>query len=182
VRALQYLEEHALVELRASDVRLRLMRVDDGKTEVEPVTAELAARFERREQQEIARLQEVLALVTLAECQTNALTSHFGEQLTGPYGHCSFCVEGYAQVLPRAPAPSPIERVVSRTSFRALVRDHPLALAEARQQARFLCGLSSPALARERLGAHAWFGVLNEHRFETVLAWCADTAADGVPH
>ncbi len=174
VRALQYLEEHVLVELRASDVRLRFARVDDdGETAVEALVAELAARFERREQQEIARLEEVLALVSLAGCQTNALTSHFGEQLAGPCGHCTFCVEGRAQVLPRAPAPAPIERVVSRTGFRALVGDHPLALGEARQQARFLCGLSSPALARERLGAHAWFGVLNEHRFQAVLAWCA---------
>jgi ATP-dependent DNA helicase RecQ len=186
VRALQYLDEHALVELRASDVRLRFTRVD-APTVTEPssvgalpaaelarIVAELSERFERREQQEVARVEEVLALVSLAGCQTSALTSHFGEQLAGPCGHCSFCVEGCAQVLPRAPALAPIGRVVERTGFRALVRDHPLALAEVRQQARFLCGLSSPALARERLGGHAWFGVLHEHRFATVLDWCAD--------
>jgi ATP-dependent DNA helicase RecQ len=172
VRALQYLEEHALVELRASDVRLRFTRVD-GRAAVDAprVVAELSQRFERREQQELARVEDVLALVCLAACQTNALTSHFGEQLASPCGHCSFCVEGRAQVLPRAPAVAPIERVVERAGFRALVRDHPLALAEPRQQARFLCGLGSPAQTRERLGAHAWFGVLREHRFAAVLDW-----------
>ena len=120
----------------------------------------LVERFERREQQELVRLQQVLALVTLAGCQTNALTSYFGEELVGACGHCSFCADGRAQVLPRAPAPTSIDRVVYRTSFRALVRDHPHALGQARQQARFLCGLSSPALGRQRLGGHPLFGVL----------------------
>jgi ATP-dependent DNA helicase RecQ len=172
VRALQYLEEHALIELRASDVRLRFQRAD-SRTAVEPIVAELSARFEHRERQEIGRLQEVLALVTLAGCQTNALTSHFGEPLVGPCGHCSFCVDGRAQVLPPAPAVAAPGRVVDRTSFRALVHDHPHALGEARQQARFLCGLGSPALGRERLGAHPLFGALEEHRFADVLEWCA---------
>jgi ATP-dependent DNA helicase RecQ len=180
VRALQYLEEHDLVELRASEVRLRFARVDQGTTELEALVAELRERFERREQQEIARVQEVLALVTLAGCQTNALTSHFGEELPEPCGHCSFCLSGTPQVLPAAARAPAIDRVVDRTSFRALVRDHPTQLGEPRQQARFLCGLSSPALSRARLSSSPLFGLLAEQRFGEVLDWCSgdqDTAS-----
>jgi ATP-dependent DNA helicase RecQ len=173
VRALQYLEAQDLVELRASEVRLRFARVDQPAAEVQSVLGELRQRFDRREQQEIARVQEVLALVTLAGCQTNALTSHFGEELPGPCGHCSFCLAGQAQVLPPVARVPAIDRVVDRTSFRALVRDHPIPLGEPRQQARFLCGLSSPALSRARLGSSPLFGLLAEHRFVEVLDWCA---------
>jgi ATP-dependent DNA helicase RecQ len=45
-------------------------------------------------------------------------------------------------------------------------------LGEARQRARFLCGLSSPAVGRARLGRHALFGALEDRRFTEVLAWC----------
>jgi ATP-dependent DNA helicase RecQ len=172
VRALQYLEERALVELRASDVRLRFTRSDVPPANLPEVVETLLERFERRERQEIGRLQEVLALVTLQGCQTDALTRHFGEALPGPCGHCSFCVDGRAQVLPPPPELPPVDRLVERVRFRVLVRDHPSALGEARQRARFLCGLSSPALNRERLSAHALFGVLTEHRFDDVLRWC----------
>jgi ATP-dependent DNA helicase RecQ len=173
IRALQYLEEHELVELRASEVRLRFTRVDQPAAELEAVADALTQRFERREQQEIGRIQDVLGLVTLDGCQTNALTSHFGEVLAGPCGHCSFCRTGRAQVLPRAPRVPALDRVVDRTSLRALVRDHPAALGEPRQQARFLCGLSSPALSRARLGSNPLFGVLAGYRFREVLDWCS---------
>jgi ATP-dependent DNA helicase RecQ len=56
--------------------------------------------------------------------------------------------------------------------FAELVAAHPAALGEPRQQARFLCGLSSPALTAARLGRHALFGALDEYPFPEVLAWC----------
>jgi ATP-dependent DNA helicase RecQ len=172
VRALQYLEERERIELRASEVRLRFTRVDQLAAELEPLVDALAERFERRERQEIERIQQVLALVTLAGCQTNALTSHFGETLPRPCGHCSFCLTRRAQVLVCEPELPSIDRVMDRAAWRALVREQPAVLGEPRQQARFLCGLSSPALSRARLSSSPLFGVLGEHRFGEVLNWC----------
>jgi ATP-dependent DNA helicase RecQ len=154
-------------------VRLRFTRVDQPTAQLDSAVETLVLRFEHREQQEIARMQEVLALVTHAGCQTNALTSHFGEELAGPCGHCSFCLSGRAQVLPQVAAVASIDRLLDRARLRALVREQPQALGEARQQARFLCGLSSPAVSRARLSSNSLFGVLDEHRFGDVLAWCA---------
>jgi len=57
------------------------------------------------------------------------------------------------------------------TGLGALRAKHPRALAEPRQVARFLCGLTSPALTREKLSRHPWFGVLAERRFADVLAF-----------
>ena len=44
------------------------------------------------------------------------------------------------------------------------------ALREPRALARFLCGLSSPAFTRARLGRHPRFGALEEWPFASVLA------------
>ena len=50
----------------------------------------------------------------------------------------------------------------------------PDALGEPRQQARFLCGLTSPALSRARLGRNPLFGALEFLRFADVLVWCEE--------
>ena len=62
---------------------------------------------------------------------------------------------------------------VNESTF-AEVRDaHPAALGKPRQQARFLCGLSSPAVISARLSRHPLFGALEPYPFKEVLAWCA---------
>ena len=43
-----------------------------------------------------------------------------------------------------------------------------------RQEARFLCGLSSPATTRARLGRHPLFGGLADVPFERILAMAED--------
>ena len=60
-----------------------------------------------------------------------------------------------------------------------LLHEHhvPTALGEPRQQARFLCGLSSPAITQARLARNPLFGVLEAHRFADVLTWCQQQAS-----
>jgi ATP-dependent DNA helicase RecQ len=173
LRAMHHLEDRKLVELRASEARLRFARIDDPPRQAPELVEALLVRFERREQQEVGRLQQVLALVEHTGCQTNLLTSYFGERLPTACGHCSFCESGQAQVLPAPPRPAPIDTLVEPGRFRRLCEAYPGALGEPRQQTRFLCGLSSPALSHARLSAEPLFGVLAEHRFGDVLAWCS---------
>jgi ATP-dependent DNA helicase RecQ len=172
LRALHYLEEHGQIELRPSEARQRFSRVDDGATDRDAVLATLEERFQRREQQEIARIQHVLALVEHAGCQTAALVGYFGEQLAEPCGHCSFCASAHAVQLPASTSPRLIADQLDGAGFAALCRAHPSALGDVRQQARFLCGLSSPAVSQARLSRNPFFGLLEEHRFADVMAAC----------
>jgi ATP-dependent DNA helicase RecQ len=174
VRALQYLEEHGSIELRASDLRLRFTRVDNGTTDAQTLIATLEQRFRRREDQEIARLQQVLALVEEKDCQTAALVGYFGERLAAPCGHCTSCQTGQARALPPVPPRPAIEQYIDRAVLAELCSAYPGALGDPRQQARFLCGLSSPAITQARLSRNQLYGVLEAHRFADVLTWCRD--------
>ena len=174
VRALEYLEERGWAQVRASDVRQRYTRLPESEAmDAEVLVAELRDRFEKRETQEQARLQQVLDLVTADKCQTNALVGYFGERRGGPCGHCTFCATGRAAVLPPVREEAPADTRMNWAEWEALRAAQPTALGEARQAARFLCGLSSPALMRAKLTKHALFGALETIRFGSVMAWCA---------
>jgi ATP-dependent DNA helicase RecQ len=169
-RALEVLEEKAMIELRASEVRNRYTCLKPD-SDTEQLTSELTARFLKREQLERDRLQQVLALVTHAGCQTAFLAAHFGEVLHEPCGHCTYCATGRAQSLPPlAPAP-PLPGGLDVAAFSSLRRQHQDALAEPRSAARFLCGLTSPAFARAKISRHPLFGSLSDYPFHDVMAW-----------
>ncbi|MBV9850788.1 MAG: RecQ family ATP-dependent DNA helicase, partial [Armatimonadetes bacterium] len=171
VRALEYLEERGWAQVRASDVRQRYTRLRESE-DIEALVAELRGRFEKREAQEQARLQQVLDLVTHDGCQANALVGYFGETRSAPCGHCTHCATGRTAILPPAYEAPPIETLLDLAEWQALRAAHPAALGEARQAARFLCGLGSPALMRAKLTKHPLFGTLEAMRFGDVLAWC----------
>jgi ATP-dependent DNA helicase RecQ len=175
LRALQYLDDQGLIELRASEARLRFSRIDAGSADLGTLVDTLMDRFARREEQEIARLQQVLGLVQEPSCQTAALVGYFGETLAAPCGHCSSCAGPHRSQLPADCPPAPIAQQLDESAFASLCSAQPDALGEPRQQARFLCGLTSPALTQARLSRHALFGTLQEQRFGDVLAWCQRT-------
>ncbi len=171
VRALEVLEERGLAELTAADLRHRYERLV-GHADRDARVADLASRFAKREAQEIERLAQVLALAERADCHTNALVAHFGEVRRAPCGHCVPCRTGKVSPLPRpAPAP-PLPGDLDVSAVRALTSKHRDALGSPRQRARWLVGLTSPALTRAKLTRHALFGALAGRSFREVLEWC----------
>ena len=172
VRALDYLGEQGWAEVRVSEVRQRYRRLRPAE-DAQALVAELARRFEARERQEIARVAQILALITHDGCQVNALVGHFGESRAAPCGHCTHCLTGRPQLLPGPPPRRPLSAELDLAALRALCADQPAALAGPRQLARLLCGLGSPALTRARLTRHPLFGAAEDRPFAEVLAWCA---------
>ncbi len=176
VRAIEYLEQQGWAEVRVSDVRQRYRRLRSTEDE-SALVAELCQRFGAREAQEIARVHRVPALVTHEGCQVNALVGYFGERRVAPCGHCTHCLNGGAPTLPAPRAHAALPGEIDQRGFVALCAEQPRALADTRQQARFLCGMNSPALTRARLTRHPLFGAAEERPFTEVLAWCAKEAA-----
>jgi ATP-dependent DNA helicase RecQ len=173
VRALEYLAEHGWTVLRTADVRQRFtrLRAEEGPA---ALSAELLRRCLEHEAREVRRVRQVLDLVTQDGCQTAALVGYFGEALGRPCGHCSFCLTGQPQTLPPTPELPPLPADMDVAGFHACRDAHPEALGEPRQAARFLCGLSSPALTRSKLSSHPLFGALEGRRFAEVLEWVTE--------
>ncbi len=171
IRAMELLEEKGAAEVRAADARSRYHRLRESE-DVNSIVDDLVERFSRREVAEISRVQDVLELVEQEGCQTNALVGYFGEIRDAPCGHCSFCATGKAAKMPPEKELPPLESSISSEEVSEVRAQFPAALGESRQLARFLCGLSSPAQAKARIGRHALFGKLENYRFGEVLAWC----------
>jgi ATP-dependent DNA helicase RecQ len=166
VRALDYLAEQGLLEVRAAGLRhpYRWLRPPE---DLDALAQDLHQRTLERETREIARLDQVLTLAAHDGCQTAFLAAHFGEHLPRPCGHCSWCENGGHPAKLYPPAPVHLDEVGLRRAA-ALRQEFP-DLAEPRALARFLTGLPSPRLTRSKLKAHPLFGAFAQVPFAEVL-------------
>jgi ATP-dependent DNA helicase RecQ len=165
----------AIAELEAAgDAALMLSHVRQGfrvkkdPGDLKDLSANLAETFIRREQADLVRIRQVLGLASCKGCLTNYLTIHFGEKLAEPCGHCDRC-RGLPPTVIRRTKPRRVTDDEWRR-IRAVVNEGHAALGSPRQLARFLCGMSSPAATRARLGRHDAFGLLGDLPFSEVLA------------
>lgn len=167
VRALDYLAEQNLIELKAEGVR-QTFRLLQTPSDLKSLGSELYRRLIEREKREIDRLQQVLALAGHDGCQVALLAEHFGERLPQPCGHCSWCTGGRRPVRLLARREAVIDDALWQR-VRALAAEKRDVLGAPRPLARFLCGLTSPRLSAAKLGGHPLFGALSHVPFAKVL-------------
>ena len=170
VRALEVLHERGLIHLASSDVRQRYVRLRETEN-ADELVSELTRRFDHREAREIERLGQVLEVIELDSCQTNALTAYFGEVRQAPCGHCSFCRTGQETFMPDEEELPELPDKLDLQNWQELCRENSGALGLPRQKARFLCGLSSPALSKAKLTRNPLFGIWDARPFSDVLDW-----------
>ena len=131
--------------------------------------------FAERERRDVERLNEVLTFAQHRGCLTRWLMHYFGEEMAADCGTCTSCKEhekGGTDESPREipqsePPPITVQHVAA---IRELIDERHAALHNSRQLARFLCGLTSPATTRARLGRHESYGLLERIPFGDVLA------------
>ncbi len=166
VRALDYLAEMGWIELEAAGVRNRFA-VLEKPSDLDVLAADLHGRTERREERELSRIRQILALFQHEGCLAGELGAHFGEHLQEPCGHCSWCLGKKALLLPPRQRPHVDE---SRWKEVEAIRAEKAALlGDSRALARFLCGLSTPKSSKAKLGSHPLFGIFFEVPFAAVL-------------
>lgn len=167
IAALDYLDQQGDLQLQASGVRhgYRLAnRVEDPSMLIES----LLDRFTTREQNDLSRIHDVVELIESPNCLTQTLLNYFGEQRE-PCGHCGRCLGANAKPLAGvAPKLSESDRGI----IRKVASERHAALATARQLARFLCGVASPATSRAKLRSHESFGRLVHIPFGEVMQAC----------
>ncbi len=170
VQALNYLESQGDLQLKVAGLRQAYrIKARPDEDEQEALREVLIERFQTREENDIGRLQQVIGLVEQEGCIVRRLLAYFGEDLGQDCGHCGRC-EG----KPAAPIPAPREvpsaAVISqRLEEVGEMAANSRALRTPRQRTRFLCGIGSPGITREKLGRHALFGSLATAPFKEVL-------------
>lgn len=168
VRALDYLSEQGWLELETQGTRNQFQRLKMPE-DLTALARQMHQRTMQREASELARLRDVVKLIEHDGCQVAALCQHFGEQRDMPCGHCTWCLNGRTAAQLTQATITPIDdRLLVQA--RDLARKHPQALADATLLARFLCGVSSPALAKAKLSSHALFGALADVPLQEVRA------------
>jgi ATP-dependent DNA helicase RecQ len=169
VRALDYLAEQQLLEVKVEGVRQRFRRLKPAAN-LASLSETLWRKSIDREVREIARLKQIWELAGHAGCQVSSLGAHFGEPLAEPCGHCSWCLNGQQPLtLAGRPAAEGLDEATLRAG-RELARTTGAPLDEPRSLARLLCGLTSPQLSARKLTSHKLFGSLASAPFPAVLA------------
>lgn len=168
VRALDYLSEQQLLEVKAQGVRNRytLRKPCD---DLDGLAERLNANSVEREQREIARLRQVIELASHDGCHVAALCRHFGETLSEPCGHCTWCNNDHRAISLPARHQPVLDGDLLRRAL-ALRGQHPDALSEPQTIARLLCGTTSPHLSKARLTSSPLFAAAAQVSFPDVLA------------
>jgi ATP-dependent DNA helicase RecQ len=192
VKALGWLSDSGSIELKPSGSRQRYRLTGGGqpdapaRPDLDTLTRSMQELFAVREARDLERLEAVLDFAADRGCLTHRLLEYFGEQV-GPAagdeppvrcGTCTSCDDPgpaaadslavAAREIPASAAPDITP--AQAAAIEALVAEDRQSLRTPRQLARFLCGLTSPATSRERLGRHAAFGLLAGVPFAAVLA------------
>ncbi len=112
------------------------------------VAEELSEYYAQRLARDLARQEELIAMLTAGACFNVALNRYFMESEAVPCGHCSPCETGQGvAVPPYAPPPHP----------EPLAEELPEFWREG-QRRRFLLGISSPGMMARRLWSHPLYG------------------------
>ncbi len=166
VKMLDYFAEQGWIELEASGLVFGYRKLKPI-TDIESLSQDLYQVALDREIGELTRLDELFQLMCADSCQSALLSQHFGQPHAGECGHCSVCEGTGINELPEPDYPRLGDSAL--TGIRRLSREKPDLLGDARQQARFLCGLSSPKMIRARLTQEPLYGCCSAIPFDRVI-------------
>lgn len=158
VTALQYLGRRGLLELHSSRVQTHIHRVA-AFADVPHAVRRLREQLVCMRDQRLRALQAIRMLFSHSGCWLQRLGGYLGYSTDQPCGTCTWCTSGRS--VPQdtgnvAMAERLPERLWDR--LQDIQAQHAQALAPPAAAARFLCGISTPRLAQQRLTQHPLFG------------------------
>lgn len=122
--------------------------------------------LEIREQQDLARMDQVTNLITGEQCFALSLAKHFGDGLPEnkqACGHCTWCETGRPVELKKPPQTPWDSKAFAKVLATVLDRDDPRLLA------RVAFGIGSPRINSAKLNKNAVFGSMEDCNFVVCL-------------
>ncbi|KAJ7169808.1 P-loop containing nucleoside triphosphate hydrolase protein [Mycena filopes] len=175
-------EFDGLVQTKASQVRARyaVMKNTLPKTAegIEEIADKLYAGMRKREEDGVAKLKQVLDLVTDDECIPRSLSVYFGSEDTVPEdgcGFCTFCTTGQGATFSLDSVVGVDKKQITAILQACHERDDPRLLA------RMAFGITSPRLtALKCSSSHPLFGSMVNTDFNSLVdAFDAECAKSG---
>lgn len=137
----------------------------------------------------LERVDQLMDFLTGRSCLAMGLAEHFGHRRARPCGRCSVCLSNAsvasgalrqklaeaAHIAASPPATSPASDSIGRaamTAVRKAIEQYPDLFSEPLDQAKFLCGLSTPHFRRFRLARDPGYSICADVPFQRVLAAC----------
>ncbi|KAJ6519745.1 ATP-dependent DNA helicase [Mycena sanguinolenta] len=174
-------EFDAFAQTKPSQVRARyavLNTLPQAVADIEKIADKLYVGMQQREEEGVAKLKQVLELVTDDECIPRSLSKYFGSEDTVPddgCGHCTFCITGQGvEFSPKAVVNVDKQQLAGILSA-CHERDDPRLLA------RMAFGITSPRLtALKCSSSHPLFGSMVNTDFNALVkAFDAECAKAG---
>jgi len=163
--ALEYFDEKGWIELHARSA-VEVFEILKPGFDVEKTTQRLSDLFRHKEATDIGRIDKMISLFESTGCLAMNLSEHFGESISAPCGNCSFCLTGAPSTFQteQLPAVTRSDVVKAVSELKALAGDE---ISDA-LAARFLCGISSPALVQLKAKNLRGFGMLEKYPYQEV--------------
>ena len=174
VRKLQEWNDIGAIELQTSGVvnRFRVLGpFPQGQEAEDQLIRSIYEHIQAREKTDMARVGQVIDLLTHPGCSSRELARHFGDEDTVPSDgcrHCNYCLSNAPLKFLRASDHLSRKGRVDEKKIMAI-----LAATDVRDDARFLArvafGISSPRVTTEKLGKLGVFGSMDDCDFEVSL-------------
>ncbi len=166
--ALDYFDEKGWIELNARSA-VEVFEILDFQFDIDAMAQKFADLFLDKEEKDVKRLHEMIALFERNQCLAKSLSEYFGETLQENCGDCSVCLKKSSLTLVSSKLP-PIENhhlpSLVETFTATVGTPLPLKLAT-----RFLCGIASPRLSAIRAKQMSGFGRLEAYPYKMVENW-----------
>ncbi|MGJ8662511.1 MAG: RecQ family ATP-dependent DNA helicase [Marinicella sp.] len=174
ISALEWFDNQGLIELHAKQAVERF-DITDRTFDLAELSTNLHQLFINKEQVEIERIHNMLALFESDQCISLQLAGYFGESLSfESCGHCSVCQTGAASFQVNRQSTH-----LSELNFEQLCADFKLKIGDAYTDinlTKFLCGIHTPIFTQLKIRALPSFAVLENQSFAAVKKWIENRA------
>lgn len=156
------------IRLEQRGIREVYQRNKKSEFVIAEVIERMVERFESRASFEFHRIRLMQGYVESRHCRARAIARHFGIRGMENCGNCDLCLGG--KPIRWRDVSAPIIPADEWQQMLALRRENHPSLGTARQLAKFLCGISSPAAYQAKLISRDEFGMWQDQDFLDILA------------
>ena len=170
--ALEWLDDQGHLDLQAK-LAVERFDVTDNDFDEGTLSKKMYQLFLNKEETEIKRIHNRIALFESDHCISRQLAMYFGDQQAPERcGHCSVCQNGAVSFQSQQKLPS-----LSSMDFESLTHEFKLAIGNsmtANNTAKYLCGIHTPIFTRLKVRSLPHFGILEQQPFQAVKTWLND--------